>query len=142
MLYRYLVFRIKPNSSVELPRFTESKYIFNYYRGKPMAIELSPKQYQTRLNWDDARVYCFSMNIDGSIGWRLPTIDEITALNLNGGFYWCLQDQRAENYWYSSTNSMNHLPYDPDTYAPALYGTRLEFDLKDEENIVRPVRTI
>jgi hypothetical protein len=107
-----------------------------------MAIELSPKQYETKLNWDDARVYCFSMNIDGAIGWRLPTINEVTALKLNGGFYWCAQDQHAENYWSSDTNSMKHLPYDPANYAPALYGTRLEFDLKDEENHVRPVRTI
>jgi len=31
--------------------------------------------YETNLNmdWDTARFYCFALNVDGKIGWRLPT---------------------------------------------------------------------
>ncbi len=107
-----------------------------------MAIELSPKQYQTSLTWDEAKLYCFSLNINGSIGWRLPTINEVVALKLNDGYYWCYQDDTAESEWTSTTNPMNHLPYDPDNFAPAIYGARVDFDPKDTENLVRPVRVI
>ena len=34
----------------------------------------------TCLEWDDARLYCFSLDVDGKTGWRLPTIEELTAL--------------------------------------------------------------
>jgi hypothetical protein len=45
------------------------------------------------LEWDDARLYCFSLNINGKSGWRLPTIDELDALYLYGSIdsklsYW------------------------------------------------------
>lgn len=107
-----------------------------------MTIELSPTQYETRLSWDNAIFYCFSLNIDGKTGWRLPTIDEITELNLNGGFYWCFQDERAEMYWGLITNGMRHLPYDPINYAPSMFGARVDFDSKEECYLVRPVRDL
>lgn len=28
------------------------------------------------MTYDEARMYCFSLNIDGKIGWRLPTTNE------------------------------------------------------------------
>ena len=38
-------------------------------------IEIAPEEFwQDRLNWLDAKLYCFSLNIDGKTGWRLPDI--------------------------------------------------------------------
>jgi hypothetical protein len=42
-----------------------------------MNFEIAPKSTETKLNWNDARLYCFSLNIDGKTGWRLPTNDEL-----------------------------------------------------------------
>jgi hypothetical protein len=41
-----------------------------------MNIEIAPIKYQKALSWCDATLYCFSLNIDGKIGWRLPTVKE------------------------------------------------------------------
>lgn len=43
-----------------------------------MAVEFAPDDYRKfELDWYEAKLYCFSLNIDGKVGWRLPTIDEI-----------------------------------------------------------------
>lgn len=39
-------------------------------------IEFAPEEYWIDLNWYDAKVYCFALNIDGKTGWRLPTVEE------------------------------------------------------------------
>ena len=39
-------------------------------------IEFAPDEYCIYLNWYDAKVYCFALNIDGMTGWRLPTFEE------------------------------------------------------------------
>ncbi len=45
-----------------------------------MHFELSPPEYEKTLTIDEAIVYCFSLNIDGKTGWRLPTISEMQEL--------------------------------------------------------------
>ena len=40
-------------------------------------IEIAPKSAEIKSNWADARLYCFALNIDGKIGWRLPTKKEL-----------------------------------------------------------------
>ena len=43
-----------------------------------MAVEFAPDDYHKfELDWYEAKLYCFSLNIGGKVGWRLPTIDEI-----------------------------------------------------------------
>ena len=43
-----------------------------------MAVEFAPDDYHKfELDWYEAKLYCFSLNIDGKVGWRLPTIYEI-----------------------------------------------------------------
>lgn len=37
-----------------------------------MNIEIAPKEYWRVLTFDEARLYCFALNIDGKTGWRLP----------------------------------------------------------------------
>lgn len=45
-----------------------------------MSIEVAPEEYRVHnINWDAARLFCFSLNIDGKVGWRLPTVDELTG---------------------------------------------------------------
>lgn len=36
-------------------------------------IEVAPKEYWKQLTMQDAKLYCFTLNINGKIGWRLPT---------------------------------------------------------------------
>jgi hypothetical protein len=36
-------------------------------------IEIAPTEYWKRITMEEAKLYCFSLNIDGKIGWRLPT---------------------------------------------------------------------
>lgn len=43
-----------------------------------MSVEFAPKEYRKyELDWDEARLYCFSLRIDGKVGWRLPTALEL-----------------------------------------------------------------
>jgi len=61
-------------------------------------IELSPIETETFTNsFDAAKLYCFSLNIDGKIGWRLPTSDELKELSKNSesshwAWYWSSDD--------------------------------------------------
>lgn len=45
-----------------------------------MHFELSPPEYEKTLTIDEAIMYCYSLNIDGKVGWRLPTISELQEL--------------------------------------------------------------
>jgi hypothetical protein len=58
-----------------------------------MNFEIAPKSTEIQANWDDARLYCFSLNIDGKIGWRLPSISELNQIynsenDFDGVWYW------------------------------------------------------
>jgi hypothetical protein len=39
-------------------------------------IEIAAEDYWKVLSIDEAVMYCFTLNINGKIGWRLPTRDE------------------------------------------------------------------
>ena len=45
------------------------------------------------LNWNDARLYSFTLNIDGKTGWRLPTRLELLEIYQSGRYVrlnsWC-----------------------------------------------------
>lgn len=63
-----------------------------------MNFEIAPQETEIRANWDDARLYCFSLNIDGKTGWRLPTRAELHQIYESNNDF--------ENDWYwSSTES-------------------------------------
>ena len=42
-----------------------------------MKIEIAPKEYERKQNWDDAMLYCSILTIDNKNDWRLPIIDEL-----------------------------------------------------------------
>ena len=45
-------------------------------------LEVAPDNYRPELTWQEAKMYCFSLNIDGTIGWRLPTSFEWNTLTI------------------------------------------------------------
>jgi|LakMenEpi03Aug12_release.lakeMendotaPanAssembly.Ray.scaffolds.fasta_scaffold3690553_1 hypothetical protein len=53
-----------------------------------MNIELAPES-DLRMSYNDAILYCFSFNIDGKIGWRMPTFNEYLDTRAMG---WYLHD--------------------------------------------------
>ena len=50
-------------------------------------IEIAPYEYIKRMSFEDSKLYCFSLNIDGKIGWRLPTYVEYINIDGLGGWY-------------------------------------------------------
>ena len=62
-------------------------------------IEVAPIEYHPLLNRDEAIMYCFSLNIDGKTGWRLPTFEEYSTDALtghNGG--WSTDDAQNPSF--------------------------------------------
>ena len=43
-------------------------------------FEIAPVDYWQALPFEDARLYCFSLNIDGKTGWRLPSKEELVRI--------------------------------------------------------------
>jgi Protein of unknown function (DUF1566) len=60
-----------------------------------MNIEIEPTM--IAANWDDARLYCFSLNVDGKTGWRLPTINELIDVTYE------IRDAMDKDHWYWSS---------------------------------------
>jgi hypothetical protein len=52
-------------------------------------IEIAPEKYWKHLQFDEAKLYCFSLNINGKIGWRLPTHSEYMKFNSPWWRYAC-----------------------------------------------------
>ena len=59
---------------------------------------IADKETEIQANWDDARLYCFALNIDGKTGWRLPTLEELYYVREN-------LDSNFGHYYYWSSES-------------------------------------
>jgi hypothetical protein len=95
-----------------------------------MNFEIAPKSTERILTWHEARLYCFSLGIDGNVGWRLPTKDELNVIyksdnDFVGLIYWSSTENKGNNAWWLSFGS----------------GTQYA-DGKDYSHYVRAVRTI
>jgi hypothetical protein len=101
-----------------------------------MNIEIAPKEYEIRANWDNARLYCFALCIDGKTGWRLPTVKELDQFYLlpNGDF--------ARGFYWSSQEVDDTHAIDVDFRRSAIieFGSTENKDYAD--NLVRPVRDL
>jgi hypothetical protein len=68
-----------------------------------MNFEIAPKSTEIQANWDDAKLYCFSLNIDGKTGWRLPTKEELNEIyqskNDFVGYYWSSTEYSGNSAW-------------------------------------------
>jgi hypothetical protein len=101
-----------------------------------MNIEIAPKEYEIRSSWDDARLYCFALTIDGKTGWRLPTVKE---LNSSWAMPGC--DFARWYYWSCEEGDIG--------YAIDVDFNRQGLDYKSspenkgyDDNLVRPVRDL
>jgi hypothetical protein len=69
-----------------------------------MNIEISLKEYERELNWDDAMMYCQLLIIDGKNDWRLPTKEELNDIGNSendfvGSDYWSSTEYNGNNAW-------------------------------------------
>ena len=94
-------------------------------------IEIAPRYYEKVLEWEDAKLYCFSLTFDDKTGWRLPTLDDLIDICTRSD-----NDCNPERYWASDI-------MDEDFYWTFDYGTRIPeaYGLKAKLH-VRPVRDI
>lgn len=96
-----------------------------------MNFEIAPKETEIQANWDDAKLYCFALRINGKTGWRLPTFEELNEIfDTNHDFekwgYWSSTEVDGSKAWFQS------------------FGTGGQFDgAKDYDyNYVRAVRDL
>ena len=113
-------------------------------RGNRMdRFEIAPKETERKLNWHEAKMYCFSLNVDGIVGWRLPTIKELQIVYEN--------DHDFEMSWYWTSDPVTRgTVYDRDypeaindDYAKQIYMKFGEDDIDHKThdfNWVRPGR--
>ena len=69
-----------------------------------MNFEIAPKSTEIEANWYDAKLYCFSLNIDGKTGWRLPTLDELNNIRRSRNdfelwYYWSSTERDGNYAW-------------------------------------------
>ena len=69
-------------------------------------LEVASSDYWRTVTYSEAVIYCFSLNIDGRVGWRLPmTSENILASELMKYNYWC-----TEHKILSSTIQLTAIP--------------------------------
>ena len=68
-----------------------------------MNIEISPRKYESYLNWYDGMLYCSLLVIDGVDDWRMPTIEELNEIynseNTFSGSYWSSTEYEGNYAW-------------------------------------------
>ena len=67
-------------------------------------IEISPKEYEVELNWNDAMLYCSLLVIDDKCDWRLPTKEELNYIyssknDFVGSGYWSSTEYNGGGAW-------------------------------------------
>ena len=96
-----------------------------------MKFEVAPNKNPKALNYDDAKLYCFALTIDGKTGWRLPTIDELKEI-------YSVKQMYRTFYWSSTPSS------EKDGYQQIMFFANGEVlpDHKDSINYAIPVRDL
>ena len=55
-------------------------------------MEMAPKEYWVKCTFPEIKMYLFCLNIDGKMGWRLPTDAEPIWLKNVAGCWWTIED--------------------------------------------------
>jgi len=81
-----------------------------------MNFEIAPKSTEITATWYEAKMYCFSLNIDGKIGWRLPSKDELNEIyqsenDFRKTFYWSSTESNGNYAWVQHFNNGNQGNY-------------------------------
>ena len=90
-----------------------------------MKFEIAPKETEIQANWDDARLYCFSLNIKGKTGWRLPTKEELNEIyesdnDFQKSYYWSSTELTGNSAW----NQNFHLGFQSNSVKNGNYCVR------------------
>jgi hypothetical protein len=99
-------------------------------------FEIAPKSTEIQAKWNDAKLYCFSLTIDGKIGWRLPTRKELKQIfaiqnDCEIRFYWSGDENPNDARCAWAQSFKNGKQYkDSDKRLPFVY-VRAIRDLKD-----------
>jgi len=117
-------------------------------------LEISPRDYWSQdFLFEHAKLYCFSLNIDGKIGWRLPTVYECEIIRKQAEPN-LLTALKQENWVYTSTEPFydeeNHVygsrPYEMPSDGPVTtYGfedDEYDFEDLDSNRVTIPVRNV
>jgi hypothetical protein len=77
-----------------------------------MNFEIAPKSTESQLTWDEARMYCFSLKVDGKVGWRLPTKQELDEIyqsenDFEKHWYWSSTENNGGYAWFLSFSGGN-----------------------------------
>ena len=96
-----------------------------------MNIEISPKEYERKLDWYGGMLYCQLLLIDGTDDWILPTKEELDYIyhsknDCVGSLYWSATEGNGSNAWLQGLSS----------------GLRGSYNLKRNSYYVRPVRSL
>lgn len=75
---------------------------------KRLKIEIGPVS-DMRMSYNDAMLYCFSLNIDGKIGWRMPTESEYMQTHALG---WYMEDDDRDRGGYYKVTPVRDITYD------------------------------
>jgi hypothetical protein len=102
-----------------------------------LPFEISPKETEIHANWGAAVEYCNDLNIDGKIGWRLPSKDELNMIyNSNHDF---VKDTPDACYWSSTEYKYNN---ENAWFQQFSSGNRRECPKSLGGNLVRAIRDI
>jgi hypothetical protein len=63
-----------------------------------MTIQIAPIEYWKDLTINEAKLYCFSLNIDDQVGWRFPTYAEM--FSLCGNAQYAVATFAYLDFWY------------------------------------------
>ena len=71
-----------------------------------MNIEVAPDEFWIKCTYNEAILYCFQLEIDGKVGWRLPTYTEWQTYK---------NDQKWRKTAYNSYGWFSDVVYHADT---------------------------
>jgi hypothetical protein len=97
-----------------------------------MNIEIAPKEYERKLNWNDGKLYCSLFGIDGKDDWRLPTKDEMFEIFKHSNDY-----KPHVRYWTDTTDRKDWMFYVEFTVIFCSGVSNIDIPY-----FIRPIRTI